>query len=96
MDDLESKLKNLALKAMFKLTDEEMPAMIEEYQVFMHHVEELEAIDTTGVEPLSFPYEEVTTFLREDEVKDMIRAEDALKNVPDVVENQIRLPKVVK
>jgi aspartyl/glutamyl-tRNA(Asn/Gln) amidotransferase, C subunit len=96
MKELEDKLKILALKTMFELSDEEMPAMIEEYEIFMNHVEALETIDTNGVEPLSFPYEYSTTFLREDEVNYIVSTDEILKNAPDQIENQIRLPRVVK
>ena len=95
MNELENKLKALALKTMFSLTDEEMPEMINEYDVFMHHVEALEDIDTDGVAPLCFPYEQITTFLREHEPCDVVEVKELLGNGPDVVENQIRVPKVV-
>lgn len=95
MNQLENKLKALALKTMFKLTDEEMPDMIKEYEVFMNHVSVLENIDTEGIEPLCFPYEQITTFLREDEPTDVVEVKELLSNGPDVVENQIRVPKVV-
>lgn len=95
MEDISTKLKAIALKTMFRLTDEEMPDMLKEYDVFMHHVQALEAINTDGVEPLCFPYELETTFLREDEANDVVAVDELLSNGPDVVENQIRVPKVV-
>ena len=48
---------------MFNISDEEMPELIEEYDIFMNHVAVLEKIDTEGVEPLAYPYEIETTFL---------------------------------
>jgi len=95
MKQIEEKLKALALKTMFSLSEEEMPEMIKEYDIFMHHVEALENIDTEGVSPLCFPYEQITTFLREDEPIDVADVNELLSNGPDVVENQIRVPKVV-
>lgn len=95
MMNLEEKLKQLALKTMFTLSEEEMSDMVKEYEIFMHHVEALESIDTEGVAPLCFPYEQITTFLREDEPTDVVAVEELLSNGPDVVENQIRVPKVV-
>ena len=49
MNDIEKMLKQLGRKTMFDVSDEEMPALIEEYNVFMSHVQALEAIDTTDV-----------------------------------------------
>ncbi|MCD7894205.1 MAG: Asp-tRNA(Asn)/Glu-tRNA(Gln) amidotransferase subunit GatC [Erysipelotrichaceae bacterium] len=95
MDDTEKMLKKLALQTMFDISDEQMPALVEEYHIFMNHVKALEAIDTSDVEPLAFPYEIETTFLREDVANHVISREDALKNAKDVQEHQIKVPKVV-
>lgn len=95
MESKEEMLKKLGLKTMFYITEEEVPALVEEYDVFMHHVKVLEGIDTSNVEPLPYPYEIETTFLREDTPTDVISVEEALKNAKDVEDNQIRVPKVV-
>ena len=73
-----------------------MPELIEEYDIFMNHVAVLEKIDTEGVDPLAYPYEIETAFLREDEPVDIISREDVLKNAKCVEDNQIKVPKVVK
>ncbi|KXU52016.1 aspartyl/glutamyl-tRNA(Asn/Gln) amidotransferase, C subunit [Candidatus Stoquefichus sp. KLE1796] len=95
MNDIEKMLKQLGRKTMFDVSDEEMPALIEEYNVFMSHVQALEAIDTTDVEPLAFPYEIETTYLRDDDETYVISREDALKNAKNIQDNQIKVPKVV-
>lgn len=93
--DKEEMLKKLGLKTMFYISDEEMPDLVEEYEIFMNHVRVLESIDTEGVEPLAYPYEIETSFLREDDPNDVISREDVLKNAKSVQENQIKVPKVV-
>lgn len=95
MNETEMMLKQLGRKTMFDVCDEEIPALVEEYNVFMSHVKALEAIDTTGVEPLAFPYEIETTFLRDDEETYTIHREEALQNAKSVQDNQIKVPKVV-
>jgi len=80
---------------MFSLSEEERPEMMDEYEVFISHVAALEKMDKDGVAPLCFPYEQITTFLREDEPNDVVEVKELLSNGPDVVENQIRVPKVV-
>ena len=95
MDEKRKLLKKLAHMTMFHVSDEEMPALIEEYDVFMSHVKSLEKINTEDIEPLAFPYEIETTFLREDVVTHVISCEDALKNAKCVQDNQIKVPKVV-
>ncbi|MEG0367379.1 MAG: Asp-tRNA(Asn)/Glu-tRNA(Gln) amidotransferase subunit GatC [Coprobacillus sp.] len=95
MSDIKEMLKDLGKKTMFNVSDQEMDALIEEYNVFMNHVQALEEINTDGVEPLAFPYVIETTFLREDEPNHTISREDALKNASSVLDNQIKVPKVV-
>ncbi len=96
MENKEAMLKQLGLKTMFNISDEEMPELVEEYDIFMNHVAVLEKIDTEGVEPLAYPYEIETTFLREDVANDVISREEILKNAKSVEDNQIKVPKVVK
>ena len=96
MDDTDLMLKKLGRKTMFNITDEEMPALREQYEVFMSHVQALDEIDTEGVEPLAFPYVVETTFLREDVVSDVLTQEEALKNVKDARMGHVHVPKVVK
>ncbi|MCD8028121.1 MAG: Asp-tRNA(Asn)/Glu-tRNA(Gln) amidotransferase GatCAB subunit C [Erysipelotrichaceae bacterium] len=95
MNETEIMLKKLGLMTMFNVRDEEMPALVEEYHVFMNHVKALESIDTTHVEPLAFPYEIETTYLREDVVGHMISCDEALKNAKCVQDFQIKVPRVV-
>ena len=94
MESKEEMLKKLGLKTMF-ISDVEMPELVDEYDIFMNHVAVLEEIDTEGIEPLAYPYEIETTFLRDDEPIDIISLEDALSNAKSVQENQIKVPKVV-
>lgn len=95
MESKEEMLKKLGLKTMFNISDVEMPVLVDEYDIFMNHVAVLEEIDTEGVEPLAYPYEIETTFLRDDEPIDIISLEDALSNAKSVQENQIKVPKMV-
>lgn len=88
-------LKELGLKTMFYVTDEDMPELIDEYDIFMNHVAVLEKINTEGIEPLVYPYEIETTFLREDKVDEILSQDDVLKNAKDVLDHQIKVPKVV-
>lgn len=95
MNEKEVMLKKLGLKTMFDISDEEMGALVKEYDVFMSHVEVLDKIDTTGVDIMAYPYEIETTFLREDEPTHVVSKEEILSNGPEVVNGQIKMPKVV-
>lgn len=95
MNETEEMLKALGRKTMFNVSDDEMEALVGEYNVFMSHVKAIDEIDTTGVEPLAFPYVIETTFLRDDDISHVISREDALKNASVTKDNQIKVPKVV-
>lgn len=61
----------------------------------LEFVEQLNEVDTEGVEPLIFINED-TNVLREDEVKHEITRVDALKNAPVKNEEYFFVPKVIK
>ena len=95
MDRTEEMLLDLGRKTMFNISDEEMKMLVEEYNVFMSYVQTLEDVNTDGVEPLAFPYEIETTYLRDDSETHVISREDAFLNAKEVKDNQIKVPKVV-
>ena len=63
---------------------------------FYHTPGAVTIIDLKDVTPMTFPFNCYTDFLREDDETSTISREDALRNAKDVVDNQIRLPKVVQ
>ena len=56
----------LANDLKFDLSDEEINELKKDFIEVEKQVELFEKIDTTGVEPMVYPFEEATTFLRED------------------------------
>jgi aspartyl-tRNA(Asn)/glutamyl-tRNA(Gln) amidotransferase subunit C len=57
-------------------------------------VEQLNTLDTEGVEPLVYINEDVNVW-REDEVKHQLNRKDALKNAPDSDGSFFKVPKVI-
>lgn len=86
----------LANDLKFDLSDEEIEELKKDFVEVEKQVSLFEKIDTEGVEPMVYPFEAPTTFLREDEVADVISQEDALKNVKDARMGHVHVPKVVK
>ncbi len=90
-------LKETAKSLMFDMSDDEYALLKSEFDTIqkqmslIHNIKGLE-----DVSPMTFPYDVEFSALREDTPKDVISADDALKNAKDVVENQIRIPKVIK
>lgn len=88
--------KKLAKQLMFELSDEEANDIVNEFDVLNSQMELLNAIDTDGVEPMVYPFEDETVYLRKDEVNHTLSQEDALANVDKKLEGHFMLPKVVK
>ena len=89
-------LKECANNLMFDMSDEQYDVLLSEFDVITQQMSLLGEIEgLENVEPMTFPYEIYTDFLREDEPLESISKEDALRNAKDVVDGQIKLPKVV-
>ena len=89
-------LKESALKLMFDMSDEQYDTLIDEFNILtkqMELISEIPGVDNAI--PMTFPFEVKATFLREDEPAPPLDRDEALRNASDVVDGQIRLPKVV-
>ncbi len=89
-------LKDCAHRIMFDMTDEQYEVLKKEFAVIMKQMELIGASkDVDDYAPMTFPFDVYTTYLRDDAVAETISKEEALKNAKDIIEDQIRLPKVV-
>lgn len=88
--------KKLANQIMFDLSDEEVSELQEDFKTLTKQMELLDKIDTENVEPMVYPFEEATLYMREDVVTNQITQEEALLNAPKKQDGQIVVPKVVK
>ena len=89
-------LKVAANKLMFTMDEKQYDTLLREFHIILEQMEmigEIEGVD--DVEPMTFPYDVTTSYLREDEIETPLDRDEALKNASDVVDGQIRLPKVV-
>ena len=90
------KLKQLANLVMFELSDSECEELQEDFETYLRQLDLLNKIDTEGVEEMVYPFETPTFYIRKDEVSHVLSTSDALKNAPQVSENYVVVPKVVK
>ena len=89
-------LKDVANKLMFDMEDAQYDTLLEEFDVILKQMDIISEIpNIDDVEPMTFPFDVTTTYLREDFAVKPLSQEEALKNAGDVVDGQIRLPKVV-
>ena len=76
--------------------EEKAENIVSEFDVLTKQMKLLDAVNTDGVEEMIYPFEDETSFIREDEVTHVISQDDALANVNKKIEGHFVLPKVVK
>ena len=90
------KKKQEQLQEIKELMEKEGYELLEkEFEIILKQMELIGANDVDDYSPMVFPFDVTVTYLRDDDVVETISTEEALSNAKDVVENQIRLPKVV-
>ncbi len=91
-DALVDKLAHLAR---LEFNEHDKAGIRNDLQRMIAFVEKLDELDTTSVEPLLHMSSELNV-LREDEVKETISREEALKNAPLHDEKFFKVPKVIR
>ncbi len=87
-----SKIANLAR---IKVTEEDLDYYAPQLQNILSWAEQLQEVDTTGVEPLA-NVSEITLSLRPDVVNDGNIQQDILANAPETVEGFFVVTKIVE
>ncbi len=91
--DAES-LKKMAHLGRLELTENESKQFAGELGKILSFFNQIEKVDTKGIEPLVTPVE-IENFLREDEKKMEIKTEEILSNAPSRAGNLFKVPPVV-
>lgn len=89
-------LEMLAEQLMFGLDGLEIETLQKEFKELEELIALLDHIDTENVQEMVYPFEENTTYIREDEVKHTISQQEALLNAKEVNSGHVSMPKVVK
>jgi aspartyl-tRNA(Asn)/glutamyl-tRNA(Gln) amidotransferase subunit C len=85
----------IATLARIKLPEAEQEHLAGELSAILSWIEQLNEVDTTGVEPMS-SVAAVTLPMREDEVTDGNCRDKVLANAPETVNGFFAVPKVVE
>ena len=89
-------LRDAANRLLFDMSDEEYRTLLEEFGVLTRQMETIGRIEgLENYEPMTFPFDCETDYLREDEPETPLPREEALRNAGSVQDNEIKLPKVV-
>lgn len=89
-------LDSAAKSLMFEMSDTELDTLLEEFNIISKQMEligKIKGVDEA--KPMTFPFDVTVNVLREDEPAKSLDREVSLKNASDVVDGQIRLPKVI-
>ena len=90
-------LKDAAKRLLFDMSDSEYETLLKEFDIVTKQMDIIGSNkDIDKFEPMAFPFECTTSFLREDEPTQPLDREEALKNSKRKVGGQIKLPKVVQ
>lgn len=92
-------VSRIALLARLELTESEQAAMLTQLNGFFDIVEQMRAVDTTGIEPLYTPLsavQDVALRLREDRVTEVDQREANQRSAPAVEDGLFLVPKVIE
>ena len=85
----------IAHLARLEFENEAKEEIIKDMNNMLGFIEKLNELDTSNVEPLIYMSDEVNV-LREDDVKQEITQEEALKNAPKHDSDYFKVPKVIE
>ena len=94
----EEEVRRVAELATLALTEDEIARMARDLSGVLTHVDKLNELDTTGVEPMTqvlFAAEENST-LRQDRERPSLSNADALANAPVAGGGYFKVPKVIE
>ena len=87
-------VEHVAMLARLSFSEEEKRRMTDELNEILQYMDQLNTLDTTGVEPLSHVIE-LSNVLRNDELKPGLPRDRALLNAPAKTDKFFKVPKVI-
>ena len=88
-------VEHVAKLARLKLSEDELKRYTTQLSDILGYVEQLNKLDTKGIEPTSHAVEVPTPF-REDEPKPCLSPEEALANAPERHGDYVKVPRVIE
>jgi aspartyl-tRNA(Asn)/glutamyl-tRNA(Gln) amidotransferase subunit C len=87
-------VQKIAHLARIHIDDSEIPAVTDKLKKVMTLIDEMNAVDTTDIEPMAHPLD-LTQRLRDDEVSETNRRDDFIKLAPTAEAGLYLVPKVI-
>lgn len=89
-------LTDAANRLLFTMSDEQYATLEDEFKILIKQMNKIGEIpDLDKYEPMTFPFDCETSFLREDNPETPLDRNVALENAGNKQDNQIKLPKVI-
>jgi len=88
-------VKHVANLARLAITEDEAQNFTKHLDAIITFAEQLNELDTENVEPTSHVLD-MKNVMREDVPKEGLPREDVLKNAPDHIDGQIRVPSIIE
>lgn len=90
-------LKDAANRLLFDMSESEYKTLLNEFDIVTKQMKLIgENKELDSFEPMIFPFECSTSFMREDIPNEPLKREEALKNSSRKAGGQIKLPRVVQ
>ncbi len=86
-------VEHVAKLARLELTEDEKEKFATQLSSIIEHINQLNEVDTTDVEPMAHPYP-LGNVVREDEVEYLVSKKDLLSNAPDEEDGYFKVPKI--
>jgi aspartyl-tRNA(Asn)/glutamyl-tRNA(Gln) amidotransferase subunit C len=88
-------IEKVARLARIELSEEEKRTFGNQLEQILMHMEQLNQIDTIGVEPTSHAIP-ISNVFREDEVKDSFPQKEVLATAPDEAVGHFKVPRIIE
>ena len=88
-------LKHLSKLCRIECNDKEIEKLHANLEAILSHIDQLEEIDTRGVEPCVHVNSKQTLFLEPDEIAQLIKHQDLIRNAPDSIGGMVKVPPIL-
>ena len=86
-------VEQVAVLSELEFDDAEAEKITQQLGRILDHVARISAVNTEGIKPTSHVLD-LSNVYREDEPRESLSQEEALKNGPDIMDNGFRVPKI--
>ena len=88
-------VEHVAKLARLEITDAEKEAFSQQLSAILSYVEQLNTVDTAGVEPTATVVEQTNVF-RDDSLRPSLSVDKALSNAPESQDGYFIVPKIIE